>query len=266
MSRLYLFIAGFSALLLISTAPNDDNLDRLLARLGLNATANLNAFLDTFQYLPIEECYLVFWLDGIISNRTLSYFGYFPDLINDIYPSNINITDSPSSASSSINFVNLTESPPNISPTFINLTVSPSTSSSNFINLTVSPSSPANPIMVVGLNMPITDNDVSTSFYENNSLPLPRDIDIINALTWLNYSNTMHYAYSAPWIMRYVERPGFRSRLSSRSGAVNEELYSLVRSYCQRLIDHYGWQPYFYVSYDLSYHLLMQLSDQGNER
>ena len=84
-------------------------------------------------------------------------------------------------------------------------------------------------------------------------------------ITWLNYYNSMRNDYSSPWVMRYVDRPGFRSRLSSRSGTVNEELYALARSYCRWLIDHYGWQPYDYVSYDLSYHLLMQLSDQGKE-
>ena len=66
----------------------------------------------------------------------------------------------------------------------------------------------------------------SNSFCSSNN-SLPREVDLLNAMVWLNYVNSMHYAYSSPWIMLYVERPGICSRLSSRTGAVNDELYNV---------------------------------------
>ena len=57
MSKLHLIIATFSALLLISTASNDDNLGRLLDRFF--ATANRDSLFDFLSVLPDEELYLV---------------------------------------------------------------------------------------------------------------------------------------------------------------------------------------------------------------
>ena len=296
MSKLHLTIAAFSALLLLSTAPNDDNLGRLLDRFF--ATANRDSLFDFLSVLPDEELYLVRWLNDLISDRNLSNFGYWPDLVNsDVHPNFINLTETPSFSPLT---VTLTNSTPSSCPRIVDLTCltppySPITPTYSpitptigpiFINLTESPIKPVNDIIVVGRRTNNTLNDTSTSstlphdndifnaltwlnYYnsiqnDNGSL-LPYDNDIFNALTWLNYYNSMRNDYSSPWVMRYVDRPGFRSRLSSRSGTVNEELYALARSYCRWLIDHYGWQPYDYVSYDLSYHLLMQLSDQGKE-
>ena len=127
----------------------------------------------------------------------------------------------------------------NSAPPYSPLSINYAPPSSVFINLTESPPLPANSIIVVGQHLTCTGNNTSSNLpllhdntvsnispnvnfttfnhplnltdydvHNTSILPLPRDIDIFNALTWLNYHNTMRYAYSSPWVMQYVERPG----------------------------------------------------------
>ena len=86
----------------------------------------------------------------------------------------------------------------------------------------------------------ILSDNLGAGTIDNIDIFLPRDIDLLNALTWLNYFNDLNGAYRSPWVMVNIEKSGLLSRLSSRSGAVNEELYNLVAWHCRYLIECYG--------------------------
>ena len=178
----------------------------------------------------VGELYLIRWLDDMISDRNLSEFGYWPDLVSlYIHPNFIDLTETPpfspltvksTDSTPTFNLLNIssTGSSPPFSPLSDDLTNSTPPVSYTFINLTKSPPSPDNRIIVVCRHLTNTDDNTSTS------LPFLNDNDIFNALIWLKHYNTMRNAYSSPWVMQHVERPGYRSRLCSRSGVVKEEL------------------------------------------
>ena len=150
------------------------------------ATANHDSLLASFLSLLVGELYLIRWLDDLISDRNLSEFGYWPDLVrSDIYPNFIDLTETPpfspltvKSTDSTPTFnllnINSTGSSPPFSPLSDDLTNSTSPVSYTFINLTKSPPSPDNriTIIVVGRRLTNTDDNASTS------LPLLNDNDI----------------------------------------------------------------------------------------
>lgn len=206
MSKLHLTIAAFSALLLLSTAPNDDNLGRLLDHFF--ATANPDSLFDSLSVLPDEELYLVRWLNDLISDRNLSEFGYWPDLVSsDFYPDFINLTetsshvDDISTPSFSPLTVHSTDYTPPYSPFSINNTPPVSNISLNvnfttfddLLNLTdydahntsTSPLLRDADICNFLTWLKFINHDAPISYYANN-MSLPRDSDIFNALIWLN--------------------------------------------------------------------------------
>ena len=114
-----------------------------------------DSLLDVLPSL-LDELYLIRWLDDLISDRNLSEFGYWLDLVStDIYPNFIDLTETPSVSPLTVNLtnstppfspltVNLTNSTPPFSPSTVNLTNSTPPFSPSTVNLTNSTSE--NPI------------------------------------------------------------------------------------------------------------------------